>query len=146
MQCLYCTHENTKVIDSRESGSEIRRRRECEGCEKRFTTYERAEMQLTVIKKDGTREAYSREKLKGGLQNACNKRPVSEEQVEEIVKAVETKILTKGEIESKKIGEVVLKNLKGVDKVCYLRFASVCRGFDSVKEFEKELKSLKVAK
>ncbi len=142
MQCLYCSHENTKVIDSRESGAEIRRRRECNSCEERFTTYERAEMQLSVIKKDGSTEPFDREKLRLGLQNACNKRPVTEEQVNKIVQTIETKFANKGKVKSEDIGDMVLNKLKGVDKVCYLRFASVCRGFDSVKEFEKELKSL----
>lgn len=136
-----------KVIDSRpaEDGSAIRRRRECLSCSSRFTTYEKVELlPLLVVKKDGTREAYSQEKLLGGLMKACEKRPVSSDQVESIVTYVENQIQNsaKREISTNEIGEMVMKQLKEIDEVAYVRFASVYRQFKDVNSFMEELQDM----
>ena len=136
-----------KVIDSRpaEDGSAIRRRRECLSCSSRFTTYEKGELlPLLVIKKDGTREAYSQEKLLGGLMKACEKRPVSSEQLEQIVTYVENQIqnTAKREISTNDIGEMVMLKLKEIDEVAYVRFASVYRQFKDVNSFMEELQDM----
>ena len=147
MKCPFCGHMEDKVIDSRpaEDGSAIRRRRECLSCSSRFTTYEKVELlPLLVIKKDGTREAYSPEKLLGGLMKACEKRPVSSEQLTQIVTYVENQIqnTTKREISTNEIGEMVMQQLKDIDEVAYVRFASVYRQFKDVNSFMDELKDM----
>lgn len=146
MKCPYCSHNETKVIDSRESEDTTRRRRECLSCNKRFTTYERPEsINIIIIKKDLRREPYDMEKLKRGFIKACEKRPISHEQIDNIIDKIESKLksLKTTEIKSEIIGEEVMKALKKLDKVAYIRFASVYRDFKDIKEFEKELKGLK---
>lgn len=146
MKCPYCSHSETKVIDSRESEDITRRRRECLNCTKRFTTYERVEsVNLVIIKKDLRREPYDRDKLKRGLIKACEKRPVSHDDIEKIVDKIESKLksMNTTEIKSTIMGEEVMKALKKLDKVAYIRFASVYKDFKDVNEFEKELKRLK---
>jgi len=146
MQCPYCTASESKVTDKRDSGKEARRRRECLKCGKRFTTYERVELDLNVIKKDGKREKFSREKLFGGIANNLQKRPFSSGQIDEIVSDVEAQVyrLAKDkDIVSSKIGEIVMRKLKKVDKVAYIRFAAVYRDFADIDEFRDELKKLK---
>ena len=146
MRCPYCFHEGTKVVDKRDVDAATRRRRECDKCKKRFTSYERPEIQLTVVKKDGTKEAFDKEKLKTGILKACEKRPVSEEDIEEAADEIEARLRKLGtEIESRKIGELVMRKLLRLDKVAYVRFASVYRSFEDVKAFEKEVKLLKKA-
>ena len=147
MKCPYCSNPDTKVIDSRpaEDGNSIRRRRACDECGKRFTTYERVEiMPLTVIKKDKTREPYDRSKMMSGILRACHKRPVSVEQIEQMVNKIENELfnLEYKEIESKQIGEVVMEHLKSLEQVAYVRFASVYREFKDVNTFMSELKKL----
>jgi len=145
MLCPYCSNDETKVTDKRDSKNETRRRRECLKCEKRFTTYEKIqEVEIFVIKKDSRREAFSREKLKTGITKACEKRPVSTEQIEQVVNLIEEKLKQHGpEIESKIIGELVMRQLKKLDKIAYVRFASVYREFKDIKELEKEIKEIK---
>ena len=146
MKCPYCNHIETKVTDSRDTGVfTIRRRRECLDCGKRFTTYEYIEMHpLYVIKKDGRREKFDKNKIRNGIQKAIEKRPVNPEKVEEILDKIEEKIRRNGseEITSKEIGEYVMDILKELDHVAYIRFASVYRRFTDVSSFEKEIKNL----
>ena len=144
MRCPYCSHHETKVTDKRESGEDTRRRRECLKCSKRFTTYEKLEpLERYVVKKDGRREKFNRDKVFLGIVKACEKRDVSHEKVDEIVKELEEKIMmNKKEIPTQKIGEFVMKKLKKVDGVAYIRFASVYRDFEDVKDFKKEIKEL----
>ena len=147
MKCPYCTKINNKVIDSRLSkdGRTIRRRRECINCGRRFTTYERLEEILPmVVKKDGRRETFSREKIINGIKKACQKRPVSITKIEEFVDSLEVYFqeLGKKEIESKEVGEKVIKNLKDWDEVAYVRFASVYRQFKDINEFVAELEDI----
>jgi len=147
MRCTFCNAADTKVTDSRESDSfEIRRRRECEKCGKRFTTYERIEQNpLVVMKKDGRRENFSRDKLKAGFLKACEKRDVGMEKIENALNEVENHLRNedKTEIPSKLIGELVIRKLKKLDKVAYIRFASIYKDFGDVKDFEKEIKAIK---
>ena len=147
MKCPFCGHMEDKVIDSRpaEDGSSIRRRRECLSCSSRFTTYEKVELlPLLVIKKDGTREAYSQDKLLNGILKACEKRPVSSEQMMDMVTYVENQIQnsTKRETSTNEIGEMVMKQLKDIDEVAYVRFASVYRQFKDVNSFMEELQDM----
>jgi len=146
MECPYCHNQETKVTDSRDTGSlSIRRRRECLKCGKRFTTYEYIELQpIFVIKKDGRREKFDRNKIKNGIVKALEKRPVGHEKIEETIDMVEEKIRRNGseEIESKLIGEYVMEVLKKIDHVAYIRFASVYRSFADVSSFEEEIKNL----
>lgn len=147
MRCPFCRDPENKVIDSRESqeGSVIRRRRECLACARRFTTYERVEELLPLImKKDGRREGYDREKLLSGLKKAVEKRPVSAEELESLVDEVERKLQEMGEKEvpSALLGEQVMKRLQKLDEVAYVRFASVYRSFRDISEFMSELKDL----
>lgn len=147
MRCPNCNDKQTRVLDSRpiEEGQAIRRRRECEACESRFTTFERIEeMPLIVVKKEGIREAFSREKLLRGLIKACEKRPVSLEQLEQLVLEVEKELRGRGvaEIQSKEVGEVVMDRLASIDDVAYVRFASVYRQFKDINVFLDELKDL----
>ncbi len=147
MRCPYCSKINNRVIDSRLSkdGRVIRRRRECNECGRRFTTYERVEVNLPmVIKKDGRREPFNRDKIIAGIQKACQKRPISMEQIEEFVDFMEAYFqeLGKKEIPSSEIGEMVIKKLREWDDVAYVRFASVYRQFKDVSEFMKELEEI----
>ncbi len=145
MKCPYCGSAKDKVLDSRSSskGKSIRRRRACTRCKKRFTTYEYVErVPILVIKKDGRREHFDREKLLTGIMKACEKRPVSVQRMERLVDDIE-KVLEKGydrEVKSKEIGELVMKRLHSLDEIAYVRFASVYRQFKDVSEFMKELK------
>ncbi len=144
MRCPFCAHDEDRVIDSRPSdeGAAIRRRRECIACGARFTTYEKIEnLPLLVIKKDGTREHFDREKLINGILKSCEKRPVSTAQVEAIVNSIETanQNSLKREVTSHEIGEMVMEGLKTIDEVAYVRFASVYRQFKDVNSFLDEL-------
>ena len=147
MRCPFCKRDDSKVLDSRESaeGTVTRRRRECLSCHRRFTTYERVEeLMPLVVKKDGRREPYDREKLISGLQKAVEKRPVSMAQLEALVAEVEARILERGEKEvpSSLVGEEVMRRLRALDQVAYVRFASVYRSFRDIEEFMDELKGL----
>lgn len=147
MRCPFCAHDEDRVIDSRPSdeGSAIRRRRECIACGARFTTYEKIEnLPLLVVKKDGTREHFDREKLINGILKSCEKRPVSTTQVEAIVNSIETanQNALKREVTSHEIGEMVMEGLKKIDEVAYVRFASVYRQFKDVNSFLDELNQM----
>lgn len=147
MKCPFCNKENTKVIDSRpaEDNNSIRRRRQCDECGKRFTTYEKVEtIPLIVIKKDDKREPYDREKIEAGIVRSCHKRPVSINQINELVDEVENLIFNREEkeVSSAKIGEIVMDKLKSFDSVAYVRFASVYREFKDVSTFMDELKKI----
>jgi len=147
MKCPYCEGKETKVIDSRESqnGLTIRRRRECLSCHKRFTTYEKIEkIPYMVIKKDGKRQSFDAEKLLRGILRACEKRPVPVSEMEEIVEEIESMLqdMPGKEINASEIGQIVMDRLKKLDKVAYVRFASVYREFKDVVEFKKELERL----
>lgn len=147
MKCPYCNHENTEVLETRDSEdlAVTRRRRTCTKCEKRFTTYERIEsVPITVIKKDERRETFDREKLKRGIWRASGKTTIKADDVDRIVDEVERELIggDTTEVTSKKIGELVAKRLKKLDKVAYIRFASVFRQFVDVEDFEKEVKKL----
>ena len=147
MKCPFCSHENTRVIDSRpaEDNNSIRRRRVCDECGKRFTTYEKIEtIPLIIIKKDKNREAYDRAKIEAGVLRACHKRPVSAQQITTLVDEVENEIFNREEreIPSGTIGELVMNKLKDLDAVAYVRFASVYREFKDVNTFMDELKSV----
>ena len=144
MKCPFCSYEDTKVIDSRsqEENSVIRRRRLCDKCGKRFTTYERIDaIPVTVIKKDSTRELFDKIKLLNGIMKSCYKRPVSVHQMELLVEDIETTLVGSGEreIESQKIGDMVIERLKELDEVSYVRFASVYRQFADINKFREEL-------
>ena len=146
MICPYCNNTETKVTDKRDSNEITRRRRECLKCEKRFTTYERVELDLSVIKKDGKREEFDRDKLHKGIMKALEKRSFSSEDIDKVVSEIESKVyrLAKDkDIKSSKIGEIVMDRLKKVDKVAYIRFASVYKDFQDVESFEEEAKKLK---
>lgn len=147
MKCPYCNHPDTRVIDSRpaEDGSSIRRRRSCDVCGKRFTTYEKVEtIPLIIIKKDNNREQYNRRKIENGVLQACYKRPVSAEEIQQAIDRIETKIfnLEEKEIPSSTVGELVMEELKELDEVAYVRFASVYREFKDVNTFMDELKKI----
>lgn len=147
MKCPFCNASDTKVIDSRpaDDNSSIRRRRQCETCGKRFTTYEKLEtMPLMVIKKDRSREAYDRSKIEAGIIRSCHKRPVSTQQINAMIDEIENKIfgMEDKEIETSAIGELVMDKLKQVDEVAYVRFASVYREFKDVNTFMEELAKL----
>ncbi len=147
MKCPFCGQPDSKVLDSRASdeGSSIRRRRECTVCGQRFTTYERVEeIPLLVIKKDGRREAFDRQKILNGLIRACQKRPVSLEQLEELAAGVEKELRSRleREVTSGEIGEMVMERLLALDEVAYVRFASVYRQFKDIEKFEQELHKL----
>lgn len=144
MKCPYCQTDNDRVIDSRASddGFAIRRRRECAKCDRRFTTYERVEgSAIKVIKKDGSREPFDRTKIKRGLEKACWKRPVGEGQLETVLTAVEHELEVQGdpEVESRAIGELVMRHLRDLDQVAFVRFASVYRQFKDINDFVSEL-------
>ena len=147
MKCPFCGHENTRVIDSRpaEENNSIRRRRVCDECDKRFTTYEKVEtIPLIIIKKDNNRETYDRSKIEARVLRACHKRPVSANQITRLIEEVETQIfnMEEKEISSSKIGELVMSKLKNIDAVAYVRFASVYREFKDVNTFMDELKKM----
>ena len=147
MKCPFCGHENTRVIDSRpaEDNNSIRRRRVCDECDKRFTTYEKIEtIPLIIIKKDNNRETYDRVKIEAGVLRACHKRPVSAIQITQLVDEVETEVfnMEEKEISSDVIGELVMNKLKDLDEVAYVRFASVYREFKDINTFMDELKSV----
>ncbi|MFT3984838.1 MAG: transcriptional regulator NrdR [Lachnospiraceae bacterium] len=147
MKCPFCGHENTRVIDSRpaEDNNSIRRRRVCDECDKRFTTYEKVEtIPLIVIKKDNNREAYDRSKIEAGVLRACHKRPVSAAQISQLVDEVETEVFNyeDKEIPSAVIGELVMNKLKDLEAVAYVRFASVYREFKDISTFMDELKKV----
>jgi transcriptional repressor NrdR len=148
MRCPYCHFEDSKVIDKRETGANLeitRRRRECLKCSKRFTTYEEVEASnLIVVKKDGRREIFDKKKILGGITRACEKRPVSLEQMENMVHEIEQKLRSRdgSEIPSHAIGEEIMNQLAEVDKVAYIRFASVYREFADIDAFSKELQKL----
>lgn len=148
MKCNQCNHEDTKVIESRDvaEGQAIRRRRMCPNCNQRFTTYERIERpQLIVIKKDGTRELFSRPKLLAGLYRACEKTPVTNMQIEQLVTDIEQELYICGNVEipSDQIGELVMNGLAPLNEVAYVRFASVYRRFKDIASFEKELSRIR---
>ncbi len=147
MKCPFCNHENTRVIDSRpaEDNNSIRRRRVCDECDKRFTTYEKIEtIPLIIIKKDNNRETYDRAKIEAGVLRACHKRPVSAQQITTLVDEVENEVfnMEEKEIPSESIGELVMNKLKDLDAVAYVRFASVYREFKDVNTFMDELKKV----
>jgi transcriptional repressor NrdR len=147
MKCPRCKEIETKVIDSRviEDGFSIRRRRECSKCGYRFTTYEKLELDIMIVKKDGRREPYNREKLVSGIRKACHKRPISEDAIKKFVNELELDLIQRGEKEvpSQYIGERVISKLKEWDKVAYIRFASVYKEFKDVDEFITQIKELK---
>lgn len=141
MRCPFCGHEDSQVKDSRptEDNSAIRRRRQCEGCGARFTTFERIQLrELTVVKSEGRRQPFDREKLERSVSVACRKRPIDAAQIEKLVSGIQRQLETlgDGDIESAKIGELVMAGLKGLDTVAYIRFASVYKEFDEAKDFE----------
>ena len=144
MQCPHCKSD-TKVVDKRDSGEHTRRRRECLKCSKRFTTYERLEeTPLVVIKKDGRRQSFDRSKIKSGILKACEKRPITTEHIERVTDEIEQHLRNKytADVPSRAIGEAIMARLKQMDKVAYIRFASVYRNFTDLGSFEKELKEL----
>ncbi len=147
MRCLFCGHLESKVIDSRstEEGTTIRRRRECLACKKRFTTYEKIEtIPIIVIKKDGTRETFDRDKISNGILRACEKRPVSLKEIEGLIDDIESKLynMLEREVSSEKIGEMVMERLQQLDEIAYVRFASVYRQFKDINSFMTELAKL----
>ena len=147
MKCPFCGHENTRVIDSRpaDENNSIRRRRVCDECEKRFTTYEKVEtIPLIIIKKDNNRETYDRSKIEAGVLRACHKRPISAAQITQLVDEVETEIFNREEKEvpSAVIGELVMDKMKNIEAVAYVRFASVYREFKDINTFMDELKKV----
>ena len=147
MKCLYCNATESRVIDSRptDEGLAIRRRRECVSCGRRFTTYEKIEtVQVMVVKKDGSREAFDADKIRRGLIKACEKRPVAMHGVDALVRDVEQQIMNslEQEVSSSRIGEMVMERLRNLDEVAYVRFASVYRSFCDINTFMEELKSL----
>ncbi len=145
MQCPYCLHKETKVVDKRDNEGSTKRRRECLKCGKRFNTYENVErVDLKVIKKDGSRQGYDREKVRLGLVKACEKRPVTAEHIENMMMNIEDSLRKKGkEVETRFIGDVVSNELKKIDKVAYIRFASVYKQFGNIEDFKKEIMGLK---
>ncbi len=147
MKCPYCSKTDTKVVDTRgKQSSKVRRRRECNSCGKRFTTYERVGNEtLKVVKDDGEEEDFDRDKLRKGIARACNKRPVTEEEIEKLVDDVESRLRARdsSKVDSRIIGELVMERLKELDEVAYIRFASVYESFETADSFEEEVKELK---
>jgi transcriptional repressor NrdR len=147
MRCPFCSHQETQVVETRESdeGDVVRRRRRCQACDKRFTTYERAEIALPhVVKKDGTRAEFDTAKLRASMTLALRKRPVSVEQIDAAVERIQEKLLNSGarEVASARVGELVMRELKRIDKVAYVRFASVYRSFEDVDEFRQLIRDI----
>lgn len=150
MQCPFCGSESTRVVDSRyvRDQNATRRRRLCGACERRFTTYERIEMRLpTVVKRDGRREAFDINKIRGGVSVACSKRPITGPQIEDVLSNIERHFMdrTEREVSAERVGKVVLRHLRGLDEVAYVRFASVYREFSDVRQFLTELDALQAA-
>ena len=148
MRCPFCSHEETQVVETRESdeGDVIRRRRRCLKCEKRFTTYERVELAMpTLIKRGGIRAEYDRDKLRASMMLALRKRPVASDAVDEAIGRIEEKLLSSAqrEVKSEKLGELVMRELKRLDKVAYIRFASVYRSFEDVDEFAEAIREVR---
>ena len=145
MNCPYCGNTTLKVTDKRASPNGIRRRRECLKCRKRFTTHEKVDFgDFFVIKKDNSREKFNKEKLERGIYRAFEKRPVSKEEIEKMINEVEEQLRRKGkkEVRSSVIGEIIMKKIKKIDNIAYIRFASVYRNFQDIDDFKKELKEL----
>jgi transcriptional repressor NrdR len=147
MRCPYCNHDDTQVVETRESdeGGVVRRRRRCQHCEKRFTTYERAEIAMpAVVKKDGSRVDFDAAKLRASMLLALRKRPVSIEQVDAALERIQDKLLASGakEVTSARLGELLMRELKRIDKVAYVRFASVYRSFEDVDEFRQLIRDI----
>ena len=145
MNCPYCSNPSSRVTDKRRAPEGIRRRRECLKCSKRFTTYEKIERgDLFVVKKDGRREKFERSKLEIGIERAFEKRPVSKEKIEKMINEIEEQLRRKGkkEVRSSVIGEIIMKKIKKIDNIAYIRFASVYRNFQDIDDFKKELKEL----
>lgn len=147
MRCPFCGHEETQVVETRESdeGDVVRRRRRCHSCDKRFTTYERAEIALpSVVKKDGTRADFDASKIRASMSLALRKRPVSVEQIDAAMERIQDKLLNSGskEVASTRLGELVMRELKRIDKVAYVRFASVYRSFEDVDEFRQLIRDI----
>lgn len=147
MRCPFCSHEETQVVETRDSdeGDVVRRRRRCHACDKRFTTYERAEIALpSVVKKDGTREDFELSKIQASMTLALRKRPVSVEQIDAALERIQDKLLNSGskEVPSTRLGELVMRELKRIDKVAYVRFASVYRSFEDVDEFRQLIRDI----
>ena len=145
MDCPYCSHINSKVPDKTKSPQGVRRRRECLKCKKRFTTYEKVERgEFHIIKKDGQREKFNRDKLESGIEKAFEKRPVPRDKIQQMINEIEEQVRKRGkkEIKSSIIGDLVSKRIKRLDKVAYIRFASVYRDFEDIQDFKKELKGL----
>jgi len=147
MKCPFCGHSNTQVLDTRmsEDGDTVRRRRRCESCDRRFTTYERIELFFpAIVKKNGSREDYVRAKLKDSMRTALRKRPVSAEAIDDAITRIEEKLLSLGQKEllSSQVGELVMRELRRLDKIAYIRFASVYRSFEDVSEFREVLEEI----
>ena len=147
MRCPFCSHVETQVVETRESdeGDVVRRRRRCQGCDKRFTTYERAEIAMpSVVKKDGTRAEFDGEKIRASMSLALRKRPVSVEQIDAALERIQEKLLNSGakEVASTRLGELVMRELKRIDKVAYVRFSSVYRSFEDVDAFRQRIRDI----
>ena len=145
MKCPFCASTESRVIDTRSAEGGIRRRRECEDCGRRFTTYERvAPLRLMVIKQDGRREPFARDKILAGIQTACAKRPIETEAIEELVSGIESELYHRGsrEVTSREIGEMVMRNLRTLDEVAYIRFATIYRQFADVEDLADEIEAL----
>ncbi|MBL7059333.1 transcriptional repressor NrdR [Candidatus Pacearchaeota archaeon] len=145
MECIYCSHNKTKVTDKRPSPDGTRRRRECKKCKKRFTTYEKiGKNNFYIIKKDGNREKFDKNKLEKGIYKAFEKRPISQEKIDKMINDIEEILRRKGkrELKSTVIGELIMKKIKKLDNVAYIRFASVYRDFQDIKDFKAELREL----
>lgn len=145
MPCPFCGAEDTRVIDTRQVGDAVRRRRECQACRQRFTTYERvAKASILVVKRDGRREEFDRQKLYEGLRRACAKRPISTEALDQVVDQIENRLCNLGQVEvpSRVIGEMVMERLKDLDGVAYVRFASVYRSFADLEDLKREVDGL----
>ena len=144
MLCPYCSNQSTKVVDKRDFGGKTKRRRECLKCKKRFNTFENAEgIELKVLKKDGRREEFDINKIRKGIRIACEKRPVNADKIEKITSKIVERLRKKGkEVESKFIGDLVIKELRKIDDIAYIRFASVYREFGKLSDFKKEMREL----
>ena len=145
MKCPFCASTDSRVIDTRSAEGGIRRRRECQDCERRFTTYERvAPLRLMVIKQDGRREPFARDKILGGIQIACAKRPIDIGSIEELISGIESELYHRGsrEVTSREIGEMVMQNLRRLDEVAYIRFATIYRRFADVEDLADEIETL----
>lgn len=145
MKCPFCASTDSRVIDTRSAEGGIRRRRECQDCERRFTTYERvAPLRLMVIKQDGRREPFARDKILGGIQIACAKRPIDTGSIEELISGIESELYHRGsrEVTSREIGEMVMQNLRRLDEVAYIRFATIYRRFADVEDLADEIEAL----